>query len=107
MNNNEIIGHVFGGLLGTIIYVAFMIVFIRAAWKGDLILRFGRIRGKLARVIGVIGLIGMAAGTYLIGSLKIFDKTPPFATIAGLLLLLLFVTLFVVNLLSLFMWHEK
>ena len=99
--------YVCGGLFGTALYVAFLLMFGWAAWKSDFIFHYGRIRGRLARVIGVIGLIGMAAGTYLMVSLFIFDRTPPFATIAGALVGLLLVMLFVVRVLALFMWHEK
>jgi hypothetical protein len=107
MNNNEIIQNICGGLFGTALYVGFLLMFIWAAWRGDFIFHYGRIRGKLARVIGVIGLIGMAAGTYLMASLFIFDTIPPFAAVAGFLLGLLFVMLFVIRFLALFMWHEK
>ncbi len=107
MDNNEIIKYICGGLFGTALYVGFLLMFIWAAWKGVFIFHYGRIRGRLARVIGVIGLIGMAAGTYLTVSLLVFDTTPPFAGIASFLLGLLIVMLLVVRFLALFMWHEK
>ena len=107
MNNDEIIKYICGGLFGAALYVGFLLMFIWAAWKGDFIFHYGRIRGKLARVIGVIGLIGMAAGTYLMVSLFVFDTTPPFAAIAGVLLGLAMIMLLVVRFLALFMWHEK
>ena len=82
-------------------------MFIRAVWKSDFTFRFGKIRGKLARVIGVMGLLGMAAGTYLAVSLFVFDTTPPFASFAGILLGALLVMLLVVRFLSLFLWHSN
>ena len=82
-------------------------MFIWAVWKGNFIFHGGRIRGRLARVIGVIGLAGMAAGTYLMVSLFVFKTPPPFASFAGFLLGLLLVTLLVVRFLSMFMWHSK
>jgi hypothetical protein len=100
MNSNEIIKYICGGLFGTALYAGFLLMFIWAVWKGDFIFHNGRIRGKLARVIGIIGLIGMAAGTYLTVSLFVFDTTPPFAAIAGFLLGLLIVTLLVARFLA-------
>ena len=107
MDNNKIIEYVCGGLFGTAVYVGFLLMFIWATWKSDFIFHYGRIRGRLARVIGIIGLIGMAAGTYLAVSLLVFDTTPPFAPVAGFLFGLLIVMLLVVRFLALFMWHEK
>ncbi len=107
MNNNEIIPKICTGLFGTALYIGFLVMFIWATWKGDFIFHGGRIRGKLARIIGIVGLIGMAAGTYLVVSLFVFKITPPLASIASLLLGLLFVMLLVVRFLSIFKWHSK
>ncbi len=104
MNNTEVIC---GGLIGSLAYIAFLVMFVWAVWKGDFIFHYGRIRGKLARGIGVIGLVGMAAGTYLVVSHFVFGITPPFAPVAGFLLGLLIVMLLVVRFLALFMRHEK
>ena len=104
MNNGNVIC---GGLIGSLAYIGFLVMFTWAVWKGEFIFHYGRIRGKFARVVGIIGLIGMAAGTYLMVSIFVFDKTPPFASIAGFLVGLLIVMLLVVRFLALFMWHEK
>ncbi len=82
-------------------------MFTWGAWKGDFIFHGGRIRGKLARAIGIFGLLGMMAGTYLAGSIFIFKTTPPLAQFAGLLFGLTLVMVFVVRFLSIFMWHQK
>ncbi len=104
MNNSEIIC---GGLISSLVYIGFLIMFVWAVWKGDFIFHYGRIRGKLARVIGAIGLLGMAAGAYLFVGNAVFDTNPPLASIAWFLVGLLIVMLFVVRFLALFMWHEK
>jgi len=107
MNNSEIIKTICGGLFGLAVFIAFLLMFGWAAWKGDFIFRFGRIRGRLARIIGVIGLLGMAAGAYLVIGFYVFHTTPPFVSVAGFLFGLLLVMLLVVRFLSLFFWHSK
>ena len=107
MTNDKIIIYVCGGLFGGLAYIGFLAMFGWAAWKGDYIFHYGRIRGKLARAIGIVGLSGMAAGTYLAVSILVFDTTPPFAGVAWGLVGLLFAMLFIVRFLALFMWHEK
>ncbi len=107
MGNNEVTQNVCLGLFGVSVYIGFLVMFTWAAWKGDFIFHGGRVHGKLARVIGIIGLIGMMAGTYLLVSLFIFKTTPPLASFAGLLFGLSFVMVLVVRFLSVFMWHQK
>ncbi len=107
MGNNEIAQNFCLGLFGVAVYIGFLVMFTWATWKGDFIFHGGRIRGKLARVIGIFGLIGMTAGSYLLVSIFIFKTKPPFAPLAGLLLGLTFVMVLVVRFLSIFMWHQK
>ena len=97
MDTNEIIRIIFGTLFGVLLYVGFIMMFVRAAWKGDFVFRYGRIRGKLAKIIGWVGMLGMVAGTYLAVSIFVFDTTPPLAIIAGFLVGLLFLTLLLVK----------
>ena len=96
-----------GGLFGLLVYLIFFIMFGWAVLKGDFIFHSGRIRGGLARAIGVIGLVGITAGAYLAVSFLVFDTEPPFASTASFLCGLLFVVLLVVRFLSLFLWHSK
>ena len=105
--NSEITKNICGGLVGILVYFIFLFWFGWTTWNSDFIFHGGRIRGKLARAIGIIGLVGMAAGTYLMISLFIFKTTPPLASLAGFLLGLFFVTMVVVRVLSIFMWHKK
>ena len=105
MKNNEIIYNICFGLFGVVLYIGFLLMFIRATWKGDFIFHGGRIRGKLAKIIGGFGLIGMAAGTYLLIGHVFFDTQPPFASTAWFLVGLMLVILFIVKTLALFMWH--
>ena len=107
MGNNEITQNICLGLFGVAVYIGFLVMFTWGAWKGDFIFHGGRIRGKLARIIGIIGLIGMTAGTYLLVSIFIFKTTPPLASFAGLLFGLTVVMVLVVRFLSVFMWHQK
>jgi len=107
MGNNDIAQNICLGLFGVTVYIGFLVMFIWAVWKNDFIFHGGRIRGKLARVIGIIGLIGMTAGTYLLVSIFIFKTTPPFAPFAGLLFGLTLVMVLVMRFLSIFMWHQK
>jgi len=108
MNNDTVvISYICGGLFGAVAYIGFLVMFIYAVWKGDYIFHYGRVRGKTARAIGVIGLVGMAAGTYLLIGYAFFHTNPPFSSIAWLFFGLLLVVLFFVRFLSLFMWHDK
>jgi hypothetical protein len=106
MDNKEIIQNICLGLFGAAVLIGFLMMFILGIWKSDFGFHGGRIRGKLARLVGVIGLVGIAAGTYLSVSLFLFDTTPPLATVAGLLVLLLIITLLMVRFLAIFMRHK-
>jgi hypothetical protein len=107
LNYKVNIQNIFTGLICLSSYIGFLSMFIWAIWKKDYLFHGGRIRGRLARAIGVIGLIGLAAGTYLLVSLYIFQTIPPFASLAGLLVGLLIVTVLVVKFLSIFMGRSK
>jgi hypothetical protein len=102
MNNGEIIQTISGGLIVLLVFIAFFFMFGWAALKGDLIFRDGRIRGRLARVIGVIGLLGVTAGAYLAIGVLVFDTQPPFASLAGFLFVLFFVVALGMRFLTIF-----
>jgi len=107
MNNPQIIQTICGALFGLLVFSAFSLMFGRAVWKGDLIFHGGRIRGKLARILGVIGLLGIISGAYLAVSNLVFNTQPPFASIASLLFILFVVVLLGVRFLSIFFWHSE
>ena len=107
MNNSEMTQTICGGLVGLLIYVAFFLMFGWAMLKGELIFHGGRIRGKLARVIGVIGLLGITAGAYLAISIFVFNTQPPFAWVAGILFGLFIIVALGVRFLSVFFWHSN
>ena len=107
MNNDKIIQTICGGLFGLLIFVAFFLMFGWATLKGDLIFSGGRIRGRLARVLGVIGLLGITAGAYLAISVLVFNTQPPFTSVASFLFGLFIVVFLGVRFLSIFFWHSK
>ena len=98
---------IFGGLVGLLLYIAFFLMFGRAILKSDLIFHGGRIRGRLARIIGVIGLLGITAGAYLGINVLVFKIEPPFASVALVLFGLFIVVALAVRLLSIFFWHSN
>jgi hypothetical protein len=108
MNISEIIQTICGVLFGLLVFIAFLLMFSWAVLKGEFIFSSGKIRGKLARIIGVIGLLGMIAGIYLAVSILVFHiEQPPLASIANFFFVLLIVVLLAVRFLSLFFWRSK
>ncbi|HJR78598.1 MAG TPA: hypothetical protein VJ821_00915 [Anaerolineales bacterium] len=107
MNSTEIIPTICGSLFGTLIYVLFFWMFFRAIVKNELVFHGGTIRGSLARIIGVIGIVGIQAGAYLVISLLIFDTEPPGMPVAAFLFGLFCVVMIGVRFLSIFFWHTK
>jgi len=103
LNYGDIVKTIFLGFVG----LAFFLMFVWAVWKGEFIFHGGYIRGKVARAIGIIGLVGMAAGLYLIVSFWAFKTTSRLALFAGLLCGLSLVILLAVRFLSIFIRHSK
>ncbi len=104
---SEILQTLCGILFGLLVFIGFLVMFGWAAFKGELIFNSGRIRGKPARVIGVIGLLGTTAGVYLAISLLVFHTEPPFESVTGFFVLLTFAIMLVLRFLSIFFWHSK
>lgn len=107
MNNSQILQSICGGIIGLLVFIMFGLMFGWAVAKGDFIFHYGRIRGKLARLIGVIGLLGITAGAYLAISYLVFDTQPPFVSLASFLFGIFFIVMIVVRFLSLFFWRSK
>lgn len=107
MTNSETILTLCGGLIGLLFFIAFFLMFGWAILKDDFFFHYGRIHGRLARVIGVIELLGITAGAYLAISFLIFDTEPPFAYVAALLFGIFFFTLLVVRFLAILLWHSN
>ena len=77
-------------------------MFFRAIFKNELIFRGRRIRGRLAQILGVIGMLGITAGGYLVIGLKVFHTEPPFIPVAVILFALFVFMSFVLRLWSIF-----
>ena len=65
MISEEVTQTVCAGLLGAALYVRVFLMFGEAAWHGVFTYRLGEIEGKPARVIGVIGVLGMVSFLYI------------------------------------------
>lgn len=96
-----------GGLFVVVVFITFLVLFGWAVLKGDLIFHGGRIHGRVARVIGVIGLLGIIAGAYLAISVLVLGIQPTFAPLASLLLGFFVVVIVAVRFLSVFFWHSN
>jgi len=107
MSVREVIAYICSGLIGVLIYFMFLFWFDWAAWKGVFLTKFSVISGNVARVIGVIGVIGTTAGAYLALGYFVFNTNLPFASVASLLFCFFVIALLIVTFLSLFMWREK
>ena len=107
MHDSDMTQTICGGLISVLFYIVFFLMFGWATWNGDLIFHGGRIRGRLARVIGVIGLLGITAGAYLGISFFVFNLEPPFAGVASFLFGLFVIVVLVVRFLSIFFWRSK
>lgn len=92
-----------GGLFGTIVIIAFFTMYIHAINKKELLFHGGRIHGKSARVLGVIGLAGLLGGVYLLVSYLVFKIEEPFGWPVAAILFSLFVLInFTLRFLSIF-----
>ena len=89
------------GLLGAALYLRVLWMFGEAAFRGVFAYRLGEIQGKPARVIGVIGLLGMVSFAYL-GVGVYFDIRPPLWLLAGFFLALMVVMVLAVSIFGLF-----
>ncbi len=93
------------GLLGFLVFLLLLFWFGWSTWKSDFNFQYGRVQGKLARAIGIIGILGTISGGYLVVSLLISYKNPFLATVTGLLFGIFIVVLFLVRFFSFFMRH--
>jgi hypothetical protein len=107
MDNSEIAKTLCMGLWGLIVFVGFLLMFLWAVWKGEFIFSSGKIRGTFARIIGVIGLMGLTAAAYWVIGSWALESNLPFTRLAGFVAALLVVFLLVIRFLSLFFWHSK
>ena len=107
MINHEILQSIFGWLFAIIVYVGFFFMYFRAITKHELLFHGGIIRGRLARVLGVIGLSGITAGAYLAISTEILhlQEPPGFPLAVGLFILFVVMGL-TTRFLSIFFWHS-
>lgn len=96
-----------GSLISIVFFIVFFIMYFRAITKNELIFRGGVIRGKLARVLGVIGLLGISAGAYLATGYLVFNTEPPGVMVAAFLFGMFVIMALSVRFLSIFFWHSK
>lgn len=99
--SEAVVQSVCAGLLGAALYLRAFWMFGEAAWRGVFAYRLGEIQGKPARVIGIIGLLGMISFAYL-GIGFYFDSRPPLWLLAGFFLALAVVMVLAVSILGLF-----
>ncbi len=99
--SEEVIQSICAGLLGAALYIRLLWMFGDAAWRGVFSFRLGEIQGKPARVIGVIGLLGMISFAYL-GVGFYFDIRPPLWPVAGFFLALAVLMVLAVSLFGFF-----
>ena len=85
MNYSEIIQTICGGSFSILIYVMFFWMFYLAIFKKDFTFHGGRIHGQLARILGIIGMLGITAGGYLAISYLVFHTEPPLMPVAAFL----------------------
>lgn len=101
MMPEEVIQSVCIGLLGGLLYIRLLWMFGEAAWRGVFSFRLGEIQGNPARLIGVIGLLGMVSFAYL-GVGVYLDSQPPLWLLAGFFLALAVVMVLAVSIFGLF-----
>lgn len=99
--SDEVIQSVCAGLLGAALYLRVLWMFGEAAFRGVFAYRLGEIQGKPARVIGVIGLLGMVSFAYL-GVGVYFDIRPPLWLLAGFSMALAVLIVLAVSIFGLF-----
>lgn len=99
--SEEAVLSICAGLLGAALYLRVFWMFGEAAFRGVFIFRLGDIDGKPARVIGVIGLLGMVSFAYL-GVGVYLDRQPPLWPLAGFFLALAVVMVLAVSIFGLF-----
>lgn len=107
MSNTEIIKTICSGLFGFIVWLVLLYMYIRAIINKQLLFHGGVIRGVLARIIGIIGVVGITAGAYLGCCLFILNIKPPGIYFALSLIVLFFITAFVLRFLSIFLKRSK
>jgi sterol desaturase/sphingolipid hydroxylase (fatty acid hydroxylase superfamily) len=101
MMSEEVTQTVCAGLLGAALYLRVLWMFGEAAFRGVFAYRLGEIQGKPARVIGVIGVLGMVSLLY-IGLGVELNRQLPLWLVAGFFLALMVVMVLAVSLFGLF-----
>jgi hypothetical protein len=106
--SEEVIQSVCAGLLGGALYLRVLWMFGEAAFRGVFSYRLGEIRGKPARAIGVVGLLGMVSFAYL-GVGVYLDRQPPLWPLAGFFLALAVLMVLAVSIFGLvrIAWQRK
>jgi hypothetical protein len=107
MDSSEIIIPVCGGLIGLVVFSGLFLMFGWATLKRDLFFHGGRIQGKMARLIGVIGLLGLTANAYIGIYILAFKTQPPFALAAIFLSILFIVVVLGMRIFSIFSGIKK
>ncbi len=101
MMSEEITQTVCAGLLGAALYLRVLWMFGEAALRGVFAFRADEIEGKPARVIGVIGLLGMVSFLY-IGFGVYLDNQLPLWPVAGFFVALTVVMVLALGIFALF-----
>lgn len=89
------------GLLGAFFYARFFFMFYEAALRGSFSFRLGEINGNPARVIGIIGLLGLISALY-IGLSDFLEIRLPLWPVASVFLALAVLMVLVVGIWGIF-----
>ncbi|PKN91170.1 MAG: hypothetical protein CVU44_20635 [Chloroflexi bacterium HGW-Chloroflexi-6] len=101
MISEEVTQTICAGLLGAALYLRVFWMFGEAALRGVFAFRADEIQGKPARVIGVIGLLGMLSFLY-IGLGVYLDTQPPLWPVAGFFAALMVVMVLALGIFAIF-----
>lgn len=99
MNNNELLQTIGSCLLAAVVYIFVLLQFITAAVDGKIETREGLVEGISAHLIGILGLLVMLGGTYLLATYVFFRTFPPFTEFGLFLLALLTVVIVIASIL--------
>ena len=99
--SEEVIQSICAGLLGAALYIRVFLMFGEAAWRGVFSFSADEIQGKSARVIGVIGLLGMVS--FLYAGLNVYlDTLLPLWPMAAFFMALMVVMVLALGIFTIF-----
>ena len=106
MDNGEIFSTICGVSVGIVFFSLFLLMFVQAIRRGKLVFHGGIIYGWPARVVGVIGLLGIVSCLYLILGYEVFHTELPCTPVAIFLMCLASFILLALKFTSVF-WRRR